>query len=720
MQVLQALEEYIEASKSLPTLPHILLKLIETYNQDANNIKELAKIIEKDPSLCAKIIGLTNTVPFSSPYAIDKIEHGISVLGTNTIKNLIYCASVEESFRQTKNPHTVNLKRFWRHSMKCAFMARLISIKIDYDNPGNAFLAGLFHDIGKLVLLASFPEKHKNQIVSHKDQNNLIQTEEVCLPAAHCNAGALLLNTWGLPTYLSDPALYHHETIDKIHYALPLVKIIYMANALCREPTPDDETFSTASDLFGISISELEKLLSSSAKEVKEASDYLEINVEPQKKTENSTSKTTSKIQENLARHIRDTSLIGGTLQDLFLAGNQDTIIETIKQNLQTLFNLKKILILLYNPVDLTLRAKKSKENEHSSFIDDLIIPLNMKDSLLIASLIHKTSLNSFEKPNGSTLVILDEQISRFLNTEGFVCIPMISDGEWMGVIAAGLDGKDYFHLSKNIKPLNNFAEHAAKSIHTDNLKTNRFHAVNSEKMKEVSDMVRNVTHEVNTPLGIIKNYINILGMKLSEKDVVQDEIRIIKEEIDRISMLLHKLYSFSTDKTEKNEPVNINEQLRDLVKIMRESLVKNSKVKIKLDLDKQLPFISTKKDSLKQVFLNLIKNAIEAMPDGGGLKIQTRYIPNPVEGKTKNNPKESKGSLEITVCDEGAGIPPEIEPKVFEPHISTKEENHSGIGLSIVHGIVKALHGTIVCMNNQDKGATFKVNLPAPNNLIT
>jgi len=107
-------------------------------------------------------------------------------------------------------------------------------------------------------------------------------------------------------------------------------------------------------------------------------------------------------------------------------------------------------------------------------------------------------------------------------------------------------------------------------------------------------------------------------------------------------------------------------------------------------------------------------------MPDGGGLKIQTRYIPNPVEGKTKNNPKESKGSLEITVCDEGLGIPPEIEPKVFEPLISTKEENHSGIGLSIVHGIVKALHGTIVCMNNQDKGATFKINLPAPNNFLT
>ncbi|MCJ7771581.1 MAG: ATP-binding protein, partial [Desulfobacterales bacterium] len=169
-----------------------------------------------------------------------------------------------------------------------------------------------------------------------------------------------------------------------------------------------------------------------------------------------------------------------------------------------------------------------------------------------------------------------------------------------------------------------------------------------------------------------------------------------------------------------KNEPVNINKQLTDLVKIMRESLVKNSKVKIKLDLEKQLPSILAKKDSLKQVFLNLMKNSIEAMPDGGELKINTRYIPNTVEYKPENHPQGSEGSLEITVCDEGVGIPPEIEPRVFEPLISTKKENHSGIGLSIVHGIVKALHGTIVCMNNKEKGATFKINLPAPNNFLT
>jgi len=99
-------------------------------------------------------------------------------------------------------------------------------------------------------------------------------------------------------------------------------------------------------------------------------------------------------------------------------------------------------------------------------------------------------------------------------------------------------------------------------------------------------------------------------------------------------------------------------------------------------------------------------------MPDGGCLNIQTRYIQNLNENKNTGY-QESKGNLEITVSDNGMGIPSEIKSKIFMPFFSSKKNSHSGVGLSIVQDIVQSLHGTITCKNNDDKGASFKITFP-------
>jgi signal transduction histidine kinase len=120
-----------------------------------------------------------------------------------------------------------------------------------------------------------------------------------------------------------------------------------------------------------------------------------------------------------------------------------------------------------------------------------------------------------------------------------------------------------------------------------------------------------------------------------------------------------------------------------------------------------------TDKNRMKQVFNNLIKNAAEAMPQGGNLLIRSRFVANHIDTKISQAAAGSPGNVEITIRDDGPGIPDEIKPRLFEPYFTLKGEGHSGLGLSIVHNIVQQLKGSITCKSKNNEGTSFKVVFP-------
>ena len=178
MQMQKSFIEKISTSKNLPTLPHILLKLIDACNQDSGSLKEVSQIVEKDPSLSSKIFRLVNSTYYGLPSRVENMNQAVALVGTNAVKNIAICASVYEAFSQNKGNDVFNLKLFWWHSLKCAVLARLISKKIRYSHPDEAFLSGLLHDIGKLVLWVHFPEKYETLLKIYKDQHDLFRIGE--------------------------------------------------------------------------------------------------------------------------------------------------------------------------------------------------------------------------------------------------------------------------------------------------------------------------------------------------------------------------------------------------------------------------------------------------------------------------------------------------------------------------------------------------------------
>jgi nitrogen-specific signal transduction histidine kinase len=158
------------------------------------------------------------------------------------------------------------------------------------------------------------------------------------------------------------------------------------------------------------------------------------------------------------------------------------------------------------------------------------------------------------------------------------------------------------------------FCREAALALRVEQLREQQFRKIQSERAGASIAVARKVVHEVNNPLGIVKNYLKILGIKLKDQAIGQDEIRILNEEIDRITHILGRLTAVSRETSRKLTLVDINALLRDLVKLTAESLMRENKIAVHADLDPTLPKLLSETGGLKQIFLNLMKNATEAM----------------------------------------------------------------------------------------------------------
>ncbi len=700
----------IETSRNLPSLPHILLRLIEVCSREESTIKDMSQIINKDSSLCAKVMKLINSAYYMLPNRVTNIDQALILLGTDAIKNIAISASVYQAFSKAKDHSLFNLKRFWTHSLMCATLAKQIAKKTLYTCPDEAFLSGLLHDIGKPVLWVNFTKEYTGILQSSKDQLNLILEGEAQLGATHCEVGAWLIDRWNLQSFMADAVLYHHESVDRIQEALPLVKIIYIANILCPEVDMEKGVkFKITEDVLGLVGSELEETTLQAQEEVSEIAKSLDIEIEPLDISDKAVSDKDQKKQEDLIREVKDISLLQGTLQNLLEAYSEDSILKVVQQGLQVLFDTKHVLFFLYDSERDILAGRGITSNKQNDLINEVVIPFQKGKSLLVKSIRQGIPLDSFSDSTKANLAIIDEQLIRLIGKEGIHCLPMIAHKQYVGVIVIGTDEARVSHLSKRIKLLTMFTKQAASALHANYLRQNQTRLIQSQRLKASSTMARKVVHEANTPLSIVKNYLKILERKLAEESLVQEELRIINEEIDRVAIMLGKLSDFSEPKVQRTDRLDINALLSEVIRILQESLLLSPNIDLHLNPEPLLPKVTTDKNSLKQVFINLIKNAVEAMPEGGNLHIGTRHASN----NLLHDINGDSGYVEVLISDDGPGIPNTIKSRLFEPFVTSKGEGHAGLGLSIVYNIVQELRGTITCESEEKKGTSFKIVLP-------
>ncbi len=221
-----------------------------------------------------------------------------------------------------------------------------------------------------------------------------------------------------------------------------------------------------------------------------------------------------------------------------------------------------------------------------------------------------------------------------------------------------------------------------------------------SEKLASVGLLAAGVAHEINNPLEIVSNHLSYMKYKRGDEQVVAEGVDKIKNEIDDIAGIVSNLVTFSDAKTPQVEAVDLNKIILDLLSLLRYN-VEYRHIDIAYHHDEEELYFSGVRDQMKQVILNLIKNSLEAMPDGGSIIITTR--------------REDPGTVILEFEDTGPGIDAADPNAVFTPFFSTKTDRPSsmGLGLSISYRTVNRIGGTMRAENLPGRGCRFTIRLP-------
>jgi signal transduction histidine kinase len=234
-----------------------------------------------------------------------------------------------------------------------------------------------------------------------------------------------------------------------------------------------------------------------------------------------------------------------------------------------------------------------------------------------------------------------------------------------------------------------------------------------TEKLATIGQLAAEIAHEVGTPLNVIAGRAKSIKRKAKDPDAVEKNAEIVAEQTARITRIIQRLLDFTRRKvgTPGKGDVNLNELSLTTMELLAGQFAA-AKVMTRLERAEGLPRVAGDADRLQQVLINLLLNAVQAMPDGGSLALETRTIRRTRPG-LEGSPEQA--FVSFAVKDTGSGIPDDIRDKIFDPFYTTKEgQGGTGLGLAVCSGIVKEHDGWIDIETNDGGGTVFRVYLPA------
>lgn len=238
-------------------------------------------------------------------------------------------------------------------------------------------------------------------------------------------------------------------------------------------------------------------------------------------------------------------------------------------------------------------------------------------------------------------------------------------------------------------------------------------HLFQSQKMESVGTLAGGIAHDFNNVLTGILGQVELMRMTDGLEEKIIKRLNIIESAARRVSVTISKLLGFARRRNYEILPFDINEVIKDTVKLLEK--VVDKKINIRLELGDNIPLIECDVNQMEQVIMNLIVNARDAMPDGGVILIKTGYL-NTEKRMTDIPPYIKPGEyILLRVSDSGCGMPEDIINKIFEPFFTTKDcGKGTGLGLFMVYEIIKDHGGYLSVKSKINKGSVFDIYMPA------
>jgi signal transduction histidine kinase/HD-like signal output (HDOD) protein len=656
-----------------------------------------------DPAFCIRMFRL-QTAESCMTVNPNNLEAIITQIDLATIRHMALCAAMVQAAHPDEGHHHLRFSHFWQHAHQCASLAREIAAGMCYPFPQEAFLVGLLHDVGKLLMWTNFPQTYGFYFDRATPSPRTLQKERHLLGITHSEIGALFLRELNLPSLFTDAVRFHHRQPAEIVNSLPLVRIVYAANRMTRPDLSRSDMENLAALLAPeLKAAQLSAMRPRAEKKFQTTCRFL--GLMPTDFTHHHVFSRLEKIYpvRSMLSEVEEMSLVPGLLNRLLQAHDRNAARRTFLVGLHILFDIHKALFFQCDPSRRVLHMRAAHNGLNGTSADGLELPLREGSNLPSLSLINDRILDSFGYLTERGLSIVDKQLIAALGDDGMICIPLKRHGRFLGLIAGGLREVQIPRLIAQLKRLREFAAQAA--VFLDSHLPER--SVVTPPRAVLEDSVRKIVHEVNNPLGIIKNYLGTLEGEDAAGHSNPVTLGLIQDEIDRVGRLIERLGQETSGASALQiaEPVDLNRVITDLDRLLEPSVFEPAGVRIKYSLASNLPHVRGDCNALIQVFLNLFKNAVEAMPQGGSIRVQTACR----RPAAERHPSQ----VMIMISDTGSGLAPTTPAKLFKPGISTKDMSNGGLGLAIVKDIIRQHDGTVFFQNRRGKGTTVIIQLP-------
>jgi HD-like signal output (HDOD) protein/signal transduction histidine kinase len=692
----------------LPAMPQILIKLLAHLQADDLGMAELAALVATDAGMTGKILSVANSSAYHRGARQVNLEQSMVALGTDMIKILVISDSVFQTFSSFPNSGATDLRAFWKNSLTTAVLARDIARRIGYSQPEEAYLAGLLHNVGRLALLATAPKEYAFNFTA-RDDEDLCAVEQRTLQITHAEAGAWLIERWQLDSFLADSVLYHHEPSGRLEAAHPLIRVVRAAHVLACHA--DDITLVLeACTLCGLDPDDAEEMMSAAARQVEKSAIHLGIDLggadDLPAPPAYAPPPPVDPVQQRLNEEVRNLVLVSEIGQAFGRqqlnkdgsGGGDGGLLESMTRSARILFDFENAVVLLENPTGHALVGAPTANQQR---IAEFAVPLAKGGAVAQAALERRLA---FVQRDGRPLGLPEEQLLRMLGNEAMVCVPLVAGVRCLGVLIGGIANWQLPSCQKRERFLQSFGAQAATALQNAMSERGQARRQLAHAAEEYREASRRVVHEVNNPLSIIKNYLSVLDSKLERQEPVSGELSVLHDEIDRVGQLVNSLTEIQPRIEGGLVTADVARVVEDVLRLFRTTDFVPPNVEIVVDMAGQDSRIEGDPDVLKQILVNLIKNAIEALAaTGGRIEIANRGHVN----------RERKLYLELVVSDTGPGLSREVLANLFSAVKSTKDGPHHGLGLSIVHSLVKKLNGHIACRSGMT-GTSFEILLPA------
>ena len=686
----------------LPAMPQIMARLLDLCHRDDLNLGDLATLISRDAGLVTRIFAIASSAIYQRRSRPVTLEQCLSLLGVSMVKIVVINESVMQAFSRFTVLREVDLNRFWAHSLRCALLARELARKTGYDNPDEAYLGGLLHDIGRLAMLVTAPDDYKLIFRKYADGDELCALEQEQFGLNHAEVGAWLVEKWALYSFLGDCVLYHHEPAERIVAAPALVKLVLLANQLVgQQEAKDAKPDWNLLLLCGVAVKEPQTLLDTVERELAAIADHFGIKLAvepPEPATPVMQTEQQAKDDMQFATRIQDILLVNKVLSDALKVEGLEFSLQAIALAMKVLFNLDAIFCFERTSANAECFRAKSLGRQ-STRISQLEFVRGRSASMLARSLDLGPTLLL---PENSGSQIIDDQILRAVGGVGVLLLPLRTLSSCVGVMVAAITTAEQVALLQERLPcLAHFGRLSAEQlIATDKAS---LLAQSNPDAAGIKQRVNTLIHEINNPLTIIRNYLTVLESENAGKGSAQPELAIVRDEVERISKMLRAAREDSNGSSGGVGKVQVNRVIDDLVTLFRGSIPSANNMDIRVGLSSELPEIVSDRDKLKQLLVNLLKNAVEAMPKGGKLRLTSA----PWHGGDAG-----LSHIEICVEDTGPGLPQHVLSSMYQQVVSKKGGEHQGVGLAVVGQLVHELNGLINCRSDQD-GTRFQILLP-------